>query len=226
MATVTSTSTELPKWKLRLRGVAAHYKSIDNEDLSDFFAARPESFGAQVQSIQLSDGGFQDIMGAHVEKVKAQLQLASHGAHASYDEDFKSIGSTLISEHQETSDEVKGITDELKNEGANKKTAKERMEEGRKKAKEKSNESIDKAFDAAELKIDSLPEDRQEHATDVWLAISEGFLGFWNKVLQGFLEIVNAFVQWLASVWETVKNVWNDVKNVFVNAWEWIKGLF
>ncbi|KAK7431999.1 hypothetical protein QQZ08_001289 [Neonectria magnoliae] len=224
MATVTSTATELPAWKLRLRGVAAHYKSLKSEDVPNFFATRPESFGVSLQGIQFSDGGLDKLKEAHAGKVKEQL--AGFSADASYDGALKSIGSTLISEHQETSDDVKGITDKLKDEGANKQTAKERMEEGRKKAKEKSNESIDKAFDAAEATIDSLPQSQQDKATDVWLSISDGFLSFWNEVLQGFLEIVNAFVDWLASVWETVKNVWNDVKNVFESAWDWFKGLF
>lgn len=224
MATVTSTATELPSWKLRLRGVAAHYKSLDSDDLPKFIGARPKSFGVDLKDIQSFNGGFEKLKEAHAGKVKEQL--ASFGADASYDGALKSIGTTLISEHQESSDELKDMTDKLKNEGADKKTAKERMEEGRKKAKDKSNDSIDKAFDAAEAKIDSLPTDQQDKATDVWLSISDGFLAFWNQVLQGFLDIVNAFVQWLASVWETVKNVWNDVKDVFETAWSWFKGLF
>ncbi|KAF4960441.1 hypothetical protein FGADI_931 [Fusarium gaditjirri] len=203
---------------------APSWCSSGSEDLPTFFAARPESFGAQIHNVKVSHDSFAKLVEAHTEKFKRKL--ATVQAYASYDGDLKSIGSTLISEHQENSDEMKRITEDLKAEGASKKTAKERMEEGRKRAKEKSNKSIDKAYDAAEAICDNAPPDQQDRIADAWLDISEGFLGFWNQVLQGFLDIVKAFVAWLASVWDTVKNVWNDVKNVFESAWNWLRGLF
>lgn len=224
MATVTSTATELPSWKLRLRSVAADYKSTDSDDLPKFIEARPKSFGVDLKDIQSFNGGFEKLKVAHTGKVKEQL--AVFGAYASNNDGLEPIGSALITEHQEYSGELKQMTDKLKDEGANKKTAKEKMQEGRKRAKDKSNEIIDRAFDAAEKVIDSLPTNHQDKATDIWLSIVDGFLAFWNQVLQWFQDIINAFKDWLESVWDTVKNIWNNVDNVFGTVWDWFKALF
>jgi len=236
MATVTSTTTEVPAWKLRLRSTKLQVQSFQaNDNMAGYFSANPSSFGVDLQSIRDAPGSVEKLE-EHAGMLKQTLTLLSasaassdnttSGSTTSVSVDFKPISKTLIAEHQKASDELKDETQKIKDDKATKKTAKERMEAGREKAKKKSSASIDKAFDAAEVRIDSLPEADQDKATDVWLGISDAFLVFWDKVLAGFLAILNAIVDWLATVWDTVKTAWNTVKNVFVDAWKWFSGLF
>ncbi|TEY65559.1 hypothetical protein BOTCAL_0138g00010 [Botryotinia calthae] len=223
MATVTSTATELPSWKLRLRSVAADYRSTDPDDLPNFIRGRFKSSGVDLKDIQSSIGSFEDLKKAHTEKFKQQL--ADFRGTASDSKIFEPIGSKLITGHQDYSGELQQMTDKLKEEGASKQTSKERMQKGRKDAKERSNGIVDETFDDAEAKIDSLPEEQKEGATDIWLIIVDGFFVFWAEVMEWIKGIIDVFVEWLAGVWDTVKKIWNTVTDVFGHTWDWYTAL-
>ncbi|KAM0260604.1 hypothetical protein ACHAQJ_002666 [Trichoderma viride] len=224
MATATSTATEHPTWKLKLRGVKADLQTSQvNDSVAGYLSGRPESFGIDLGSISSAEDGVEKLR-EHAGKLKAHL--ASFRANSAADDIFKPIGKTVINEHQKASDDLKAITQKLQDDRVDKKTAKDRMGEGREKAKNQSNASIDKAFDAAEAKIDSLPESQQDNAADAWMAFIDGFVSFWNSIWGQFSNMLSIIAQWPSNVWEKIKAAWNTVKGIFDYIWNWFGGLF
>ena len=226
MATVTTTATDAPAWKLRLRAVADVYKSSDPDHLSSYVSENPSPYdGVDFRTIVASKGKLEVLLKAHASKLKKHHDGLM--ASSNYDGEFKEISDVMIKEHQACSDSLKVMTDELKSTGASKQTARDRMEEGRRKSKDRSNKSIDKAFDDAMAKIDNMKdENEQDKAVDFWEALTKSFFAFWDEVWKAFNELVDTLVAWLQNMWEEIKKIWNEVKQVWDNVWDWYSNLF
>lgn len=218
-------ATENPTWKLRIRDVKSELQtSQGSNDPAGYSSANPVSFGIDLSSIHSAEDGAEQLK-AHAGKLKQHW--VSLRANSFVPEDiFKSITKTLIEEHQKISDEFHEVSNKLKNDRVDRQTAQTRMQAGRQNVKLQSESSIDKTFDDAEMKIDSLPEPQQDAAVDIWLGIFEGFLGFWQNVLNQFLDMLNAIFMWPANVWEIVDKAWNTVNALFVEIWNWFNRLF
>ncbi|GAD91903.1 hypothetical protein PVAR5_0486 [Paecilomyces variotii No. 5] len=228
-AAVLTVTPEIPTWKAKVRGMAAHYKACrEKDDMNAFFSVYRTSFGDEVQGALVSGPeGLAHLQKLHAGKLSGfQPGFNLAAAQSESDPTLHKLGKELISEHESTSKEIEKTTDDLKNSKASRETVKEKMEKARKRAKERSNEIIDKKFDDAEAYMDTLPPEKQDQAADLWINLSDGFLRFWENVMSLVLDAIKAVIAWLANVWETVKKFFIEIKDTFVAAWKWFTGLF
>ncbi|KAL1851192.1 hypothetical protein Plec18170_006516 [Paecilomyces lecythidis] len=228
VVTVTPDS-EIPAWKAKVRGMAAHYKTCrEKDDMGAFFAMYRTSFGDEVQNAFVSGPeGLANLQKLHAGKLSGfQRGFNLAAAQNKSDPTLHKLGKELISDHESTSKEIEQTTKDLKDSKASRETAKQRMEEARERAKKKSNDIIDKKFDEALAYMDTLPPEKQDRAADLWIGLSNGFLRFWENVMGLVLDVIKTVIAWLANVWETVKKFVIAIKDTFVAAWNWFTGLF
>ncbi|KAG8674154.1 hypothetical protein FPOAC2_00136 [Fusarium poae] len=213
----TTTATELTPWEVKLRETAALYQSCAQEDnLDAYFEVHHSAFGVSLKGNTLASGD------------TAKPQEAQYSLLKAVDErgELKALGKQMIEEHQEVADHVKATSDAIKKEGTGKQRAMDLLEKGRKEAIDKSTAIINKQFDRARDIIATLPEDKQEAAADLWVNLTNRFLGFWKMVSDAIYGVLRAVIDWLENMWETVKQRWEDVKTTFRHAWEWFHSLF
>ena len=202
-------SNGIPAWKKELRQAASLYRSCaEKGDLGGYFASYPAPLRTTYASVSLVSGSARPSAGPLPDDV------------------LKSYGNDLTGEHEDTANDVKKVANSLKENKATKEDCKTRLQKAREEAKRKSSEIIDKQFDKVEAYLDTLPPEKQEKYTNMWIDFVNGFLSFWSKVLDLLWEVVKAVIDWLASVWEKIEKFFNDVKNTFIEAWEFVKSFF
>ena len=190
-----------PDWRSKLHSVAAKhsacYKSGDFSRVDDIDAGDRSSRSSR------------SALSATVED----------------DEKLREIGSEMISGHESVTGDVKDLADDLRDNRVDSSTAAERMQKKRKEALEAVGRIVHDGFDKAARHIESLPEDQQSGAADLYLLISDGFMKFWEMAWGAILEIVKAVVGWDAGLWEEVEDFWERVRNAFEAAWAWFRSL-
>ena len=208
MAAVVSDGN-LPAWKRKLRHTANLYRSCaEKGDLGSYFTTHSTALRTTYANVSLVSGS------------------VHYKAEPPPDEILKSDGNEFTKEHQDVSDNVQDVANSLKESNATKEDCITRLQKAREEAKRKSSEIIDDKFGKVESYLSTLTPEQQDWYTDVWIEFVNGFLSFWSQVLDYLWDIVKAVLDWLAGVWEKIKEFFHDVADTFVRAWNFVKSFF
>ncbi|KAA8898228.1 hypothetical protein FN846DRAFT_962742 [Sphaerosporella brunnea] len=222
MSTASAAPADVPMWKHKLLTMAAFYKDCHHEgNMDKFFEVYPAAQSLQAQVLALSDPS------SPPEAMSVAEAPEPSGLPADTTEALKKVGGGMITEHQEGSDEMKGLTDQLKQDPKpNKDSWKDKINKKREELKKKSAQIIDEKTDSAIAVIEKLPESQRDTAADFWGNIASGFLKFWDTIWTWLQNVWQAVVQWFSEMWEKIKQGFQEVGKAFVSAWNWLKSLF